>query len=104
VQPTNLLFDEFNELLEQIKYLLDILQNPEKLMQVIRDELMEIRENFSNDRMTKIIDNAPYLWRKNTIQYHVNLLQIIDQQNPHLSFWWRLCLCHHGVVLDNHHL
>ncbi|CAC9629414.1 DNA gyrase subunit A (EC 5.99.1.3) [uncultured Gammaproteobacteria bacterium] len=51
------IFDEFNELLEQIKYLLDILQNPEKLMQVIRDELMEIRENFSNDRMTKIIDN-----------------------------------------------
>jgi DNA gyrase subunit A len=51
------IFDEFNELLEQIKYLLDILQNPEKLMQVIRDELMEIREHFSNDRMTKIIDN-----------------------------------------------
>ncbi|SGZ78589.1 DNA gyrase subunit A [Bathymodiolus thermophilus thioautotrophic gill symbiont] len=51
------IFDEFNELLEQIKYLLDILQNPEKLMQVIRDELMEIRENFSNDRMTKIIEN-----------------------------------------------
>ncbi|SMN12942.1 DNA gyrase subunit A [Bathymodiolus heckerae thiotrophic gill symbiont] len=51
------IFDEFNELLEQIKYLLDILQNPEKLMQVIRDELMEIRENFSNDRMTNIIDN-----------------------------------------------
>ncbi|MDC9714416.1 MAG: DNA gyrase subunit A [Gammaproteobacteria bacterium] len=51
------IFDEFNELLEQIKYLLDILQNPEKLMQVIRDELVEIRENFANDRMTKIVEN-----------------------------------------------
>ncbi len=51
------IFDEFNELLESIKYLLDILQTPEKLMQVIRDELVEVRENFSNDRMTKIIEN-----------------------------------------------
>ncbi len=51
------IFDEFNELLESIKYLLDILQTPEKLMQVIRDELVEVRENFSNDRMTKIVEN-----------------------------------------------
>ncbi len=51
------IFDEFNELLECIKYLLDILQSPERLMQVIRDELLEIRENFANARMTQIIDN-----------------------------------------------
>ncbi|SMN10611.1 DNA gyrase subunit A [uncultured Candidatus Thioglobus sp.] len=51
------IFDEFNELLERIKYLLDILQNPEHLMQVIRDELNEIRENFANDRMTEIIEH-----------------------------------------------
>ncbi len=51
------IFDEFNELLETIKYLLDILQNPEKLMQVIRDELLEIRDNFSNGRLTEIIEN-----------------------------------------------
>ncbi|HCJ13375.1 MAG TPA: DNA gyrase subunit A, partial [Gammaproteobacteria bacterium] len=30
------IFDEFNELLERIKHLLDILQNPDRLMQVIR--------------------------------------------------------------------
>jgi DNA gyrase subunit A len=51
------IFDEFNELLEGIKYLLDILQNPEKLMQVIRDELIEIRDNFANKRLTEIIEN-----------------------------------------------
>jgi DNA gyrase subunit A len=44
-------------LLEGIKYLLDILQNPEKLMQVIRDELIEIRDNFANGRLTEIIEN-----------------------------------------------
>jgi DNA gyrase subunit A len=51
------IFDEFNELLEGIKYLLDILQNPEKLMQVIRDELIEIRDNFANGRLTEIIES-----------------------------------------------
>ncbi len=51
------IFDEFNELLERIKYLLDILQNPERLMQLIRDELIEIRDNFANARMTQIIEN-----------------------------------------------
>jgi len=51
------IFDEFNELLERIKYLLDILQNPDKLMQVIRDELIEIRDNFANDRLTEILEH-----------------------------------------------
>lgn len=51
------IFDEFNELLKTIKYLLDILQTPEKLMQLIRDELIEVRDNFSDDRKTKILEN-----------------------------------------------
>ncbi len=51
------IFDEFNELLESIKYLLDILQTPEKLMQVIRDELVEVRDNFADDRMSEILEN-----------------------------------------------
>ena len=51
------IFDEFNELLELIKYLLDILQDPEKLMKVIRDELIEVRDNFADERMTKILEN-----------------------------------------------
>nr|MCS5579097.1 DNA gyrase subunit A [Gammaproteobacteria bacterium] len=51
------IFDEFNELLERIKYLLDILQNPDRLMQVIRDELIEIRDNYANDRMTEILEH-----------------------------------------------
>ena len=51
------IFDEFNELLERIKYLLDILQNPDRLMQVIRDELIEIRDNFANGRMTEILEH-----------------------------------------------
>jgi DNA gyrase subunit A len=51
------IFNEFNELLEQIKNLLDILQTPDLLMQVIRKELTEIRDNFGTARITEIIEN-----------------------------------------------
>ena len=51
------IFAEFNDLLEQIKNLLDILQTPDLLMQVIRDELTEIQNNFGIPRVTEIIEN-----------------------------------------------
>ncbi len=51
------IFNEFNELLEQIKYLLDILQTPELLMDVIRNEIIDIRDNFGSSRMTEILES-----------------------------------------------
>lgn len=51
------IFDEFNELLERIKRLLDILQTPERLMQVIREELIDIQSNYANARMTQILEH-----------------------------------------------
>jgi len=51
------IFNEFNGLLEQIKNLLDILQTPDLLMQVIRKELTEIRDNFGSTRITEIIES-----------------------------------------------
>ncbi len=51
------IFAEFNDLLEQIKNLLDILQTPDLLMQVIRDELTEIKSNFGSPRVTEILES-----------------------------------------------
>ncbi len=51
------IFAEFNDLLEQIKNLLDILQTPDLLMQVIRDELTEIKSNFGSPRATEILES-----------------------------------------------
>jgi DNA gyrase subunit A len=44
-------------LLEQIKSLLDILQTPDLLMDVIRNEIIEIRDNFGSSRMTEILES-----------------------------------------------
>ncbi|WP_133135399.1 DNA gyrase subunit A [Legionella rowbothamii] len=45
---------EFEELLKVIKELLDILASPERLMQVIRDELVDIKVQFGDERRTEI--------------------------------------------------
>ena len=46
---------EYQELLAQIADLLDILGSPDRLMQVIRDELNEQKENYGDERRTEII-------------------------------------------------
>jgi DNA gyrase subunit A len=46
---------EYRELLELIDELLAILQDPERLMQVIRDELTELRDRYGDARRTEIL-------------------------------------------------
>ena len=48
------ILNEFEELLQLIKELLDILASPERLMQVIREELVDIKTQFGDERRTEI--------------------------------------------------
>ncbi|CAM2873813.1 DNA gyrase subunit A [Legionella worsleiensis] len=48
------ILNEFEELLKVIKELLDILASPERLMQVIREELIDIKTQFGDERRTEI--------------------------------------------------
>ncbi len=45
---------EFDELQERIAYYNDLLANPEKLQAVLREELIEIRDKFGDERKTEI--------------------------------------------------
>ncbi len=47
---------EYQDILAQIAYLMDILANFDKLMGVIRDELTEILAEFGDERKTDIVD------------------------------------------------
>jgi DNA gyrase subunit A len=47
--------NEYKELLELIDELLAILQNPDRLMQVIREELESLRDEFGDERRTEIM-------------------------------------------------
>ncbi|HWR96306.1 MAG TPA: DNA gyrase subunit A [Arenimonas sp.] len=48
------LTQEYQELLEEIRALIEILELPERLLNVIRDELLLIKENYGDDRRTVI--------------------------------------------------
>lgn len=45
---------EYNELVAYIKELEEILADEEKLLQIVRDELIDIRERYGDDRLTEI--------------------------------------------------
>ncbi|MGD8515093.1 MAG: DNA gyrase subunit A, partial [Granulosicoccaceae bacterium] len=47
---------EFREILDNIAEYLEILSNPERLMQVIREELVDIQERYGDERRTEIVD------------------------------------------------
>jgi len=49
--------NEFKDLLDIVKELLHILSSPERLLQVIRDELEEIKEKFGDERRSEILLN-----------------------------------------------
>jgi DNA gyrase subunit A len=46
--------NEYNELVAYIKELEEILADEEKLLQIVRDELIDIRERYGDDRLTEI--------------------------------------------------
>ncbi len=48
--------NEYNELMERIRYYLELLGDSEKLKAVLREELLEIRDKFGDKRKTEIQD------------------------------------------------
>ena len=51
------ILNEYKEILVRIKDLSDILADPDKLLQVIRDELGEVRDAFGDERRTEIVQD-----------------------------------------------
>ncbi|UJR62704.1 DNA topoisomerase (ATP-hydrolyzing) subunit A [Dickeya zeae] len=76
------LLDEYKELLTQIAELLFILRSPERLMEVIREELVAIREQYNDARRTEITHNSA----------DINIEDLISQENVVVT------LSHQGYV------
>ncbi len=49
--------NEYKELMEKIEYLQSILRSEEKLNEIIKEELLEIKEKFSTPRLTEIVES-----------------------------------------------
>lgn len=51
------IYQEYQELIEAIKAYIEILINPERLRQVIQEELQEVKTEFADPRRTEIIED-----------------------------------------------
>ncbi|MBT9431545.1 DNA topoisomerase (ATP-hydrolyzing) subunit A [Candidatus Sodalis endolongispinus] len=76
------LLDEYKELLTQIAELIRILQNPDRLMEVIREELVAIKEQYNDPRRTEITANTS----------DINIEDLINQEDVVVT------LSHQGYV------
>jgi DNA gyrase subunit A len=52
------IISEYKEIMDKIADLLDILANPVRITQIIRDELSQIQEQFGDARRSVIVENA----------------------------------------------
>jgi DNA gyrase subunit A len=51
--------EEYGELIKQISYLEDLLENPRKIDFLIKDDAIELKEKYGDDRRTLIMDQEP---------------------------------------------
>ena len=51
------IINEFSEILDVIKALIEILASPDRLMEVIREELEQVKEDFGDERRSEIIES-----------------------------------------------
>ncbi|ETS31260.1 DNA gyrase subunit A [Photorhabdus temperata] len=76
------LLDEYRELLALIGELMFILENPERLMEVIREELLAIKAQYNDARRTEITENTA----------DINIEDLINQEDVVVT------LSHQGYV------
>jgi DNA gyrase subunit A len=51
--------EEYGELIKEIAYLEDLLANPRKIDFLIKDDAIELKEKFGDERRTQILDQEP---------------------------------------------
>lgn len=76
------LLDEYRQLLGQIAELIRILESADRLMEVIREELESVRDQFGDARRTEITENSA----------DINIEDLINQENVVVT------LSHQGYV------
>ena len=67
---------EFNEILEVILELQKILDDKETLLQLIKDELIDVRENFGDERKTDINDTRHDISNEDLIPEEIRVLTL----------------------------
>ncbi|MGE3319131.1 MAG: DNA gyrase subunit A [Candidatus Berkiella sp.] len=73
------IFKEYEDILKDIAALIEILVNPHRLMEVIRQELTESRDQFGDERRTEIIATMQDLSNEDLITEEVRVVTLSHQ-------------------------
>ena len=68
--------NEHKELMEKIKYYMDILSDEKKLFGVIKDEILAVKAKYNDPRRTKIIDNPGDIDIEDLIEDEVSVITL----------------------------
>jgi DNA gyrase subunit A len=63
----NKLIEEYNEIQKRMKYLQSVLQDEEIVKGIIKDELLEVKENYADERRTDIVEDQGEINREDLI-------------------------------------
>jgi len=71
--------DEYADLQAQIDHLTDLLASPHKILQLIKDDLLEMKETYEDDRRTQITQGDAELGEEDLIADEEVLISITDR-------------------------
>ncbi|MCH7553713.1 MAG: DNA topoisomerase 4 subunit A [Chloroflexi bacterium] len=74
--------DEYDGLQERITYLVDLLGDPQKILSVVKDETVKLKEDFGDERRTAISDEeAREFTNEDLIQLIYEFYDLVDDLN-----------------------
>lgn len=76
---TDKIHQEYQQLVALIAELLEILSNPDRLHEVIREELVELKEQFGDDRRTEILESQQDLCNEDLITEEDRVVTLSQQ-------------------------
>lgn len=70
------IFKEYEAIIEDIKNLVDILVNPQRLLSVVKDELVEVQKQFQDERRSEIVQNKTDFSREDLITEEIRVVTL----------------------------
>ena len=75
------ILDEHEELREKIAYLEDLLGDPQKILSVVKEETVKLKENFGDGRRTEISDQEARAFEDEDLIPHLDVVVSISNRN-----------------------
>jgi len=72
--------EEYGELIKQINYLEDLLANPRKIDFLIKDDAIELKEKYGDDRRTMIMEQEPEDFSEEDLVAHQEVVVTISSR------------------------